>query len=53
MRIAVGGDGAPMGLSVLTGSPAFKGCVTGIVRGLRWRAFGGPRIGFRWGFSLG
>lgn len=52
MRIAVGGTGAPIGVSVITGSPAFKGCVGGVVRGLRWRAFGGPRIGFAWGFSL-
>lgn len=52
MRIAVGGNGAPIGVSVITGGPQFKNCVSGIVRGLRWRAFGGPRIGFAWGFSL-
>lgn len=52
MRIAVGGNGAPIGVTVLSGSGAFKGCVAGVVRGLRWRAFGGPRIGFAWGFSL-
>ena len=52
MRIAVGGTGAPIGVTVVSGSGAFKGCVGGIVRGLRWRAFGGPRIGFAWGFSL-
>lgn len=52
MRIAVGGNGVPMGVTVLTGSPAFKNCIANVVRGLRWRAFGGPRIGFAWGFSL-
>lgn len=52
LRIAVGGTGAPIGVSVLNGSPGFKGCVVGIIRGLRWRAFGGPRVGFSWGFSV-
>jgi hypothetical protein len=52
MRIAVGGTGAPIGVTVASGSGAFKNCVGGIVRTLRWRAFGGPRIGFAWGFSL-
>jgi hypothetical protein len=52
LRIAVGGSGAPIGVTVLNGSPAFKGCVVGIIRGLRWRAFGGPRVGFSWGFSV-
>jgi serine/threonine protein kinase len=52
LRIAVGGTGAPIGVTVLNGSPAFKGCVVGIIRGLRWRAFGGPRVGFSWGFSV-
>jgi serine/threonine protein kinase len=52
LRIAVGGTGAPTGVTVLNGSPAFKGCVVGIIRGLRWRAFGGPRVGFSWGFSV-
>ncbi len=52
MRIAVGGTGAPIGVTVASTSAAFKNCVGGVVRGLRWRAFGGPRIGFAWGFSL-
>jgi serine/threonine protein kinase len=52
MRIAVGGAGSPIGVSVVNGSPAFKGCVVGVVRSLRWRAFGGPRVGFSWGFSV-
>jgi transposase-like protein len=52
MRIAVAGNGQPFGLSVASGSGAFRGCVASVVRSLRWRAFGGPRIGFAWGFSL-
>lgn len=52
MRIAVGGTGAPIGVTVVNGSPAFKNCVVGVVRSLRWRAFGGPRVGFSWGFSV-
>ncbi|MDP3275981.1 MAG: protein kinase [Deltaproteobacteria bacterium] len=52
VRIAVGSAGAPIGVSVLSGSPAFKSCVVGVVRSLRWRAFGGPRVGFAWGFSV-
>ncbi len=52
MRIAVGGNGSAIGLSVPSGSGAFRSCVGGVVRGIRWRAFGGPRMGFSWGFSL-
>lgn len=52
LRIAVGGTGAPIGVTVLNGSGGFKGCVVGVVRSLRWRAFGGPRVGFSWGFSV-
>jgi hypothetical protein len=52
MRIAIGGNGAAIGVTVPAGSPAFRGCVAGIVRSLHWRAFGGPRIGLAWGFSL-
>jgi len=52
MRIAVGGTGSPIGVTTVSGSGAFKNCVGGVVRSLRWRAFGGPRIGFAWGFSL-
>jgi hypothetical protein len=52
MRIAVGGSGAPIGVSVYGGSGAFRGCVVGVARSIRWRAFGGPRVGFSWGFSV-
>lgn len=52
LRIAVGGSGAPIGVTVLNGSPAFKTCVVNVIRQLRWRAFGGPRVGFSWGFSV-
>jgi hypothetical protein len=52
MRIAVGGSGAPIGVSVYGGTGAFRGCVVGVARSLRWRAFGGPRVGFSWGFSV-
>lgn len=52
MRIAVGNSGSAIGVTVLNGSGAFRSCVASVVRSIHWRPFGGPRIGFAWGFSL-
>ena len=52
LRIAIGGNGHAMGVTVNNGSPGLKGCVAGVVRSLSWRAFGGPRIGLSWGFGF-
>ncbi|MEZ4409085.1 MAG: protein kinase [Polyangiales bacterium] len=52
LRIAIGGNGRAMGVTVENGSAGLKGCVARTVRGLSWRAFGGPRIGLSWGFGI-
>lgn len=52
LSIAIGGTGRAIGVTVHNGSGAVKSCVAGVVRSLGWRAFGGPRIGLRWGFGI-
>jgi len=52
LRIAIGGNGRAMGVTVNNGSAGVKGCVASTVRSLSWRAFGGPRIGLSWGFGF-
>lgn len=52
LRIAIGGNGHAMGVSVENGSAGLKSCVARTVRSLSWRAFGGPRIGLSWGFGI-
>jgi hypothetical protein len=52
LRLAIGGNGRAIGVTVVNGSPGLKNCVTGVVRSLSWRAFGGPRIGLSWGFGV-
>jgi hypothetical protein len=52
LRIAIGGNGRAMGVTVNNGSAGVKGCVSSTVRSLSWRAFGGPRIGLSWGFGF-
>jgi len=52
LRIAIGGNGRAMGVTVNNGSAGVKGCVAGTVRSLSWRSFGGPRIGLSWGFGF-
>ena len=52
LRLAIGGNGRAMGVTVANGSAGLKGCVAGVVRSLSWRAFGGPRIGLSWGFGF-
>lgn len=52
VRIAIGGNGRAMGVTVANGSAGVKSCVSSVVRSLSWRAFGGPRIGLSWGFGF-
>jgi hypothetical protein len=52
LRLAIGGTGRAIGVTVTAGSAGLKGCVAGVVRSLSWRAFGGPRIGLSWGFGV-
>jgi hypothetical protein len=52
LRLAIGGTGRATGVTVANGSPGLKGCVTGVVRSIQWRAFGGPRLGLSWGFGF-
>ena len=52
LRLAIGGAGRAIGVTVGTGSPGLKSCVSGVVRSLSWRSFGGPRIGLSWGFGV-
>lgn len=52
LRLAIGGGGRAIGVTVVQGSASLKGCVAGVVRSLQWRAFGGPRIGLSWGFGF-
>ena len=52
LRIAIGGNGRAMGVTVNNGSAGVKGCVASTVRSLSWRSFGGPRIGLSWGFGF-
>ncbi len=49
--IAIAGNGRVMGVSARQGSGAFKGCVRGAVRGIRFPTFGAPRMGARYSFS--
>ncbi|MBL8604413.1 MAG: protein kinase [Myxococcales bacterium] len=52
LRIAIGGNGRAMGVTVANGSAGLKSCVGGVIRGLSWRAFGGPRVGLSWSFGF-
>jgi len=52
LRLAIGGTGRAIGVTVTSGSPGLKSCVSGVVRSLSWRSFGGPRIGLSWGFGV-
>jgi eukaryotic-like serine/threonine-protein kinase len=52
LRLAIGGNGHAAGVTVVNGSAGLKSCVSGVVRSLSWRSFGGPRIGLSWGFGF-
>jgi eukaryotic-like serine/threonine-protein kinase len=50
--LAIRGSGQVMGASVNAGSPAFKRCIAGRLRQLRFPAFPAPRMGARYSFSV-
>ncbi len=50
--LAILGNGRVQGASVRQGSPAFKRCIAGRVRGIRFPSFPAPRMGARYSFSV-
>ncbi|MDD9935274.1 MAG: protein kinase [Myxococcales bacterium] len=52
INLAILGSGKVMGASVNTGSPAFKRCIVGKVRGVKFPSFPAPRMGARYSFDV-
>ncbi len=52
MDLAIAGSGRVQGVSVNTGSPAFKGCIAGKVKHIRFPSFPAPRMGARYSFNV-
>jgi len=50
--LAILGDGSVMGASARQGSQAFKSCIGGAVRSVRFPTFPAPRMGARYRFSV-
>jgi serine/threonine protein kinase len=50
--LAIAGSGQVIGASTRQGSPAFKSCIAGRVRSIRFPAFPAPRMGARFRFSV-
>lgn len=50
--LAILGNGNVAGASVNTGSGAFKGCIAGKVRSIKFPAFPAPRMGARYAFDV-
>jgi serine/threonine protein kinase len=50
--LAIAGSGQVLGASTRQGSPAFKSCIAGRVRGIRFPSFPAPRMGARFRFSV-
>ncbi len=50
--LAILGSGRVQGASVRQGSPAFKQCIAGRVRGIQFPSFPAPRMGARYSFSV-
>jgi len=50
--LAILGSGAVQGASVRQGSPQFKQCIAGRVRGIRFPSFPAPRMGARYSFAV-
>jgi hypothetical protein len=50
--LAIMGNGRVQGASVRQGSPQFKQCIAGRVRGIRFPSFPAPRMGARYSFSV-
>jgi serine/threonine-protein kinase len=51
MSLAIAGSGSIVGVSVSSGSPAFKQCVASTARGIRMPPFSAPRMGASYSFS--
>lgn len=51
MSLAIAGNGSIVGVSVSSGSPAFKQCVASTARGIRMPPFSAPRMGASYSFS--
>ncbi len=49
--IAIASNGSVMGASARQGSSAFKACVGGAMRSVRFPSFGAPRMGARYSFN--
>jgi serine/threonine protein kinase len=50
--LAIAGNGQVLGASTRQGSPAFKSCIAGRVRSIRFPSFPAPRMGARFRFSV-
>jgi len=50
--LAIAGSGKVQGVSVNTGSSAFKGCIAGKVKHIRFPSFPAPRMGARYSFNI-
>jgi serine/threonine protein kinase len=50
--LAIAGSGQVLGASVRQGSPGFKSCIQGRVRGIRFPSFPAPRMGARYRFNV-
>ena len=51
MSLAIAGSGQIVGVSVSSGSPAFRQCVASTARGIRMPPFSAPRMGASYSFS--
>lgn len=49
--LAIAGSGRVQGASVRNGTPAFKSCVAGRIRGIRFPSFPAARMGASYTFS--
>jgi hypothetical protein len=52
INLAIAGNGSVLGASVNTGSGAFKSCIIGKVRHIRFPTFPAPRMGARYTFDV-
>jgi hypothetical protein len=50
--LAILGSGQVQGASINTGSPAFKSCIGGKVRAIKFPDFPAPRMGARYSFDV-
>lgn len=50
--LAIAGNGSVLGASTRQGSPAFRSCIEGRVRRIRFPTFEAPRMGARYAFAV-